>query len=55
MNLLETLDSPADLRRLPRARLALPARQRRGWHRPRAAVRRGTLERIGILLRHRMR
>jgi len=54
MNLLETLDSPSNLRRLPRARLAPAARQRRGWHRPRAAVRRGTLERIGILVRHRM-
>jgi phytoene/squalene synthetase len=27
---------------------------RRGWHSPRAAVRLGTLERIGILLRHGM-
>jgi len=28
--------------------------ERRGWHSPRAAVRLGTLERIGILLRHGM-
>lgn len=31
MNLLETLDSPADLRRLPRARLAPLARELRGF------------------------
>ena len=28
--------------------------ERRGWHSPRAAVRIGTLERVGILLRHGM-
>jgi len=66
MNLLETLDSPAGLRRhrggagrAPRLMGAtcrtLPARlERRGWHCPRTPVRIGKLERIGMLLRHGM-